>query len=250
VSGPPEDRELELREHIEELRKRLLRVCIILIVAVSISYYVSYPYLLAFWYSLVGENPIYVFSPIEWVVIRLGFSLITSLIFLYPYVIYELYLFAKPGLYEHERRFLKAILIPSYGIFLFGTFFAYKFVVPTIYSIALTSAADPYLSAEKTLTNAFKLLISFGFFFQIPLFMVLSDRFGVVKYSTYRSLRIPVYILILVFITNLTMDFTGLTQIASLALFIIMYEVGLLLLRILSGKDEKGILTNREAESQ
>ncbi len=60
-----------------------------------------------------------------------------------------------------------------------------------------------------------------------------------IKNSTYRSLRIPVYFLILIFITNLTMDFTGLTQIASLALFIIMYEVGLILLRILSAKQEK-----------
>ncbi len=56
VSGPPEDRELELREHIEELRKRLMRICLILIAAVSITYYVSYPYLLAFWYSLVGKT--------------------------------------------------------------------------------------------------------------------------------------------------------------------------------------------------
>ncbi len=236
VSGPPEDRELELREHIEELRKRLIRICIILIVAVSISYYVSYPYLLSFWYSLVGKNPIYVFTPLEWVVIRLSFSVITSLLLLYPYIIYELYLFAKPGLYEHERKFLKSILIPSYGIFLFGTFFAYKFVVPVLYSIALSSAVDPYLSAEKTLTNAFKLLISFGFFFQIPLIMVLSDKFGIIRYPTYRSLRIPVYILILIFVTNLTMDFTGLTQIASLVLFVIMYETGLLILRVLNNE--------------
>uniref|UniRef100_A0A7C3ZEC7 Twin-arginine translocase subunit TatC n=1 Tax=Archaeoglobus fulgidus TaxID=2234 RepID=A0A7C3ZEC7_ARCFL len=236
VSGPPEDRELELREHIEELRKRLIRICIILIAAVSISYYVSYPYLLSFWYSLVGENPIYVFTPLEWVVIRLAFSVVTSLLLLYPYVIYELYLFAKPGLYEHERKFLKAILIPSYGIFLFGTFIAYKFVIPVLYSIALSGAADPYLSAERTITNALKLLIYFGFFFQIPLFMVLSDRFGIINYSTYKGLRIPAYIFILLFITNLTMDFTGLTQIAALVLFIIMYETGLVMLRILSRK--------------
>ncbi len=236
VSGPPEDRELELQEHIEELRSRLIRICIVLIAAVSVSYYVSYPYLLSFWYSLVGKNSIYVFTPLEWVIIRLSFSVITSLIFLYPYIIYELYLFAKPGLYEHERKFLKVILIPSYGIFLFGTFFAYKFVVPVLYSIALSSTVEPYLSAEKTLINAFKLLISFGFFFQIPLVMVLSDRFDIIKYTTYRSLRIPVYILILIFVTNLTMDFTGLTQVASLVLFVIMYEIGLIILRMLNSR--------------
>jgi len=236
VSGPPEDRELELTEHVEELRKRLVRVCIALILATSVSYYISYRYLLEFWYSLVGKNPIYVFSPLEWVIIRLSFSILVSLILLYPYIIYELYLFAKPGLYEHERRFLKSILIPSYGIFILGMFFAYKLVVPFLYSLALTSSADPYFSAEKTVTNAFKLLISFGFFFQIPLFMILSDRFRVIEYSTYKSFRIPIYILILIFITNMTMDFTGLTQIASLTLFVVMYETGLLILKLLNSK--------------
>ena len=236
MNGPPEDRELELTEHVEELRKRLLRISVVLIAATSVSYYISYSYLLEFWYSLVGRNPLYVFSPLEWVVIRLSFSILVSLIILYPYIIYELYLFAKPGLYEHERKFLKSVLVPSYGIFLLGMFFAYKFVVPYLYSVALASSVDPYLSAEKTVTNAFKLLISFGFFFQIPLFMILSDRFRIIEYSTYKSFRIPVYILILIFVTNLTMDFTGLTQIASLALFVVMYEIGLLMLRVLNSK--------------
>jgi len=235
VSSPPEDRELELKEHIEELRKRLIRISAVLFLAVSTLFFVSYPYLVRFWNSLVGESPIYVFSPLEWIVIRIGFSILLSLIILYPYIMYELYLFAKPGLYDHERKFLKAILIPSYGIFLFGIFFAYKFVVPLLYTISL-STAEPYLSAERTITNALKLLISFGFFFQIPLFMVLSDRFGVVNYSTYRNLRIPVYLIVFIFITNMTMDFTGLTQIASLSLFIVMYEIGLMMLRMLGRK--------------
>ncbi len=223
---------MEITEHIAELRKRVLRICIALVALISIMFYVSYGPLLAFWHTLVGDLPIYVFSPIEWVVIRLSFSALLSLVILYPYIIYELYLFAKPGLYEHERKFLRTLLIPSYIIFVVGLFFAYKFAVPFLYDLALTSSFDPYLSAEKTIVNAFKLLITFGIFFQIPLAMVLAVHFRIVDYSTLRNLRLPLYVVILLLVTNLTMDFTGLTQLASLALFICMYETGLLILRI------------------
>lgn len=229
---PTEDRELEITEHIAELRKRVIRICIVLIVLISLMFFISYELLLKFWHTLVGEQQLYVFSPIEWVVIRLSFSALLSLIVLYPYIIYEFYLFAKPGLYENERKFLRTILLPSYLIFVLGLFFAYEFTIPLLYKMALTNSADPYLSAEKTVMNAFKLLFTFGIFFQIPLAMILSDRFGLIDYSTFKSFRIPVYIIILLFVTNLTMDFTGLTQMASLALFVLMYEIGLLMLKI------------------
>lgn len=229
---PLEDRELEITEHIAELRMRVLRISIAIIIAVSVMFYTSYSLLLNFWHTLVGDEPIYIFSPIEWVVIRLTFSTLLSLIILYPYIIYEFYLFAKPGLYEHERKFLKSILLPSYLIFIFGLFFAYEFV-PFLYRIAMANSLEPYLSAEKTITNAFKLLFTFGIFFQIPLAMVLANRFKIVDYETFKSFRIPVYIVILLLITNLTIDFTGLTQFACLTLFVIMYELGLLMLRVL-----------------
>lgn len=232
---PPEDRELEITEHIAELRKRVLRISIAIIISVSVMFYISYSLLLNFWHTLVGDKPLYIFTPIEWVVIRLTFSALLSLIILYPYIIYEFYLFAKPGLYEHERKFLRSILLPSYLIFICGLFFAYEFAVPFLYRIAMANSIEPYLSAEKTITNAFKLLFTFGIFFQIPLAMVLADRFKIVDYETFKSFRIPVYIVILLLITNLTMDFTGLTQFASLTLFVIMYELGLIMLRIFSG---------------
>ncbi|WP_202320300.1 twin-arginine translocase subunit TatC [Archaeoglobus neptunius] len=234
--NPPDDKELELTEHIEELRKRLLRICLAFIISISVVFYISYNFMMSFWETLVGKNPIYVFSPLEWVVIRLTFSAILSLVFLYPYIMYELYLFAKPGLYEHERKFLKTILIPSYFIFLFGLIFAYRFVVPFLYGIALTGSMEPYLSAGRTISNAIKLLLSFGIFFQIPLVMVLAEHFNIVSYKTFRDLRIPIYIVVLLFITNLSMDFTGLTQMAILVLFVVMYETGLAFLRIIQKK--------------
>ncbi len=228
---PPEDREMDLREHIAELRTRLIRIVIATVITMSAIFTFSGKIFSVFWHDLFGDLPFYVLSPVEWVVAMLSFSLIASLVLLYPYIIYELYSFAKPGLYEHERRFLKTIIIPSYIIFVVGLAAAYKFVIPTLYSIAITASADPYLSAGKTVSNAIKLMLSFGFFLQIPLVTLLANRYGVLDYQTFKMLRIPVYVLVFLLITNITADFTGLTQVASLALFVAMYELSLLLMR-------------------
>jgi sec-independent protein translocase protein TatC len=230
--GPPEDREMELTEHIAELRTHVIRIAVVLIAAISVFFYISPSLIHHVWETMLGSKPIYTFSPIEWFVTRLTFSALLSLIFFYPYIIYELYLFAKPGLYEHERKFLRSLLVPSYVIFLAGVYVSYKFVVPLIYNFAILPSYEPYLSAERTMQNAFRLFIAFGFFFQIPLAMILAEKFRLIDYRTFRNLRIPIYVVVFILITNVSMDFTGLTQITSLLTFIVMYEVGMLLLAI------------------
>jgi len=236
MNGPPEDKELELTEHLRELRERLIRISIVLVIATSIVFYFSGSLINSFWTSIFGTQRIYVFSPLEWIITQLVFSLILSLVILYPYIIYELYLFAKPGLYEHERKFVKIILVPSYFIFLLGLFVSYKFIVPFLYRIAYVNIADPYFSAQKTMQNAFKLFLAFGIFSQIPLATVLAVRLRLVTYQTLKNFRIPVYIISFLVITNVSMDFTGITQITALTMFIIMYELGLILARFMNKK--------------
>ena len=223
---------MDLKEHLGELRSRVIRIIVAVIFGMSVTFYISGSLLDKFWHSIFGDIPPYVLSPLEWIITRLSFSLILTLVILYPYIIYELYSFAKPGLYEHERKFIKSLIIPSYIIFVCGFFIAYKFIIPVLYNIALVSTAEPYLSAGKTVENAIKLLLAFGFFLQIPLVALLADRFGIVDYNTLKNMRLLVYIAVFLFLTNVTADFTGLTQIASLVLFVIMYELSLLLLRV------------------
>ncbi len=230
--GPPEDREMDLRDHLEELRSRLVRIIVAVGAATVIIFYFSGTLLDKFWRSLFGPTPPYVLSPLEWLLTELSFSLTLALIILYPYIIFELYRFAKPGLYEHERKFLRNLIIPSYILFVFGLFIAYKFIVPEIYNLAKVSTASPYFSVGRAVGNAIKLLMSFALFLQIPLAMLLAERFGIVDYSTFKTMRIPLYIIVFLFFTNATANFAGLTQIVSMALFIVMYELGLLLLKV------------------
>jgi len=221
-----EDREQKLTEHIAELRNRLKRVIIALAVLTLTIFFFSPNIIKFLWQELVGSQ-MFAFGVMEWILLNLTFSLILGLIFVYPYASLELYLFAKPGLYENERIFLKIIMAFGYLLFLFGLFFALKFIVPAIYSL---SYGEEFYSVERTLNNALRIALIFAFSLQIPLAIFLLESFGLVKYETMKDLRIPIYIIIIIIIFNSPVNISGLTQIISLLVFVLMFEIGIAML--------------------
>lgn len=217
----------ELIEHIAELRKRVRRVVLSVVLVLPVSLYFSPALIRRFWGELIGEE-MFVYSPTEWVMLCLVLSLIVSMIIVYPYAMLELYLFAKPGLYDSERRFLKFAIIPSYLVFLAGSYVSYKFLIPYLYSF---SYGEHFYSVGKTTINAIKLSFALGILLQIPLAIILLDSFRIVSYQTLKNLRLPIYLVMIAFLLNSPADIGGLTQVAIILSFFIMYELGLLILR-------------------
>ena len=223
-----QDRNQTITEHIAELRARVTRIGILLLFLLPLLFYFSPDLIHRFWKGVVNEE-MFVYSPMEWILLRLGFSLILSLVILYPYAMLELYLFAKPGLYESERRFLKFAIIPSYLLFLAGSYISYKFLVPVLYSL---SAGNPFYSAEKTILNALKLSFSLGFLLQVPLAIFLLDKFRILSYETIKNLRIPIYLILIALIFNSSADVGGLTMIALIFSFFVIFELSLFVLSL------------------
>lgn len=218
----------ELKEHIAELRKRVRRVILSFALIFPLTLYFSPNLIKKFWGELIGEE-MFVYSPTEWVLLCLVVSLIISMIVVYPYAMFELYLFAKPGLYDSERRFLKIAIIPSYIVFLVGSYISYKFLVPFLYSF---SFGNHFYSVEKTTLNALKLSFAFGILLQIPLVIILLESFRIVSYQTLKNLRLPLYLILTAFLLNSPADIGGLTQLAIILSFFIMFEISLLILRV------------------
>ncbi|MFN3384268.1 MAG: twin-arginine translocase subunit TatC [Archaeoglobaceae archaeon] len=223
-----EDREQSLSEHLAELRSRVKRVIIAILLFLPIVFIFSPKIIKLLWGELVGEE-MFVFSIVEWVLLNLSFSLILTLIVLYPYLMLELYLFAKPGLYENERKFLKTVLIPSYALFLFGILFAFKILVPFLYAL---SYGEGFFSVGRTLGNALSIAFFFAISLQIPLAVYLLDRFKIIGYGTMKNLRFPIYFFIAILMLNSPTNLSGISQLLALLLFGVMFELGLLLLGI------------------
>ena len=239
---PPEDREMELREHLDELRKRTVRILIVLLAGMAVVFMNSGKLIQKFWMDVFHEKlNIYIYTPTEWILAQLVFSFVVTFFVIYPYIVYEIYQFAKPGLYQNERRFLKIFLPFSYVLFLVGCGLAYFVVIPKLYSLATMPylGAYPFLSAKKTLYGAFKIFMAFGLTLQIPVIAAIAVKLELISSKWLRDKRLLVYIAVFLLATNVTMDITGLSQVIVLALVVLMYELGILVARMMEKKAGK-----------
>jgi len=233
---PPEDREMPLEEHLAELRRRVIRISAVMVLGIIITFRFAGDLIKDFWNEVLpkGMN-IYVFSPTEWFMAQLTFSFVITLITVYPYIVYELYQFAKPGLYEHERKFVKTFLPFSYVLFIVGVALSYFIIIPKLFSavIIFSVGAEPYLSAKKTLYSAFKILLAFGLAFQIPVLAVIAVRIGLITSKWLKDKRLLIYLIVFILATNVTLDISGISQLVILALVVVMYELSIVLAKVM-----------------
>ena len=232
---PPEDREMPLEEHLAELRRRVLRVFIVFVIGIAITFRFSGDMIRMFWNQVLPNMSVYVVAPPEWFMVQLVFSFALVLVVVYPYLAYELYQFAKPGLYENERKFVKTFLPFSYILFLVGVALGYFVVVPRVFSISMifSMGAEPFLTAKKTMYSALKIILAFGLSFQIPVLAVIAVRIGLISSKWLKDKRWIVYLAVFILATNLTLDISGISQMIVLALVVVMYELSIVLARIM-----------------
>lgn len=221
-----------MEEHIAELRKRVIRITIVMLVGIGISFRYAGDLMRVFLENMLPKGfRLYVFAPTEWFMAQLTFAFVLTFVIVYPYIVYELYQFAKPGLYENERKFVKTFLPFSYALFLLGVGVAYFVVIPRIFYLAtvFNLGAKPYLSVKRTMYLAFKILLSFGLAFQIPVLVIIAVRIGLIDSKWLKEKRLIVYAIVFVLATNVTLDVSGISQLVILALVVVMYELSIAL---------------------
>lgn len=228
---PPEDRDMELREHIAELRDRVVKGTIPFFIFLGVFFYYSDRIIGYIWEELFPEKPVVAYTPTEFMITRILLSAFLAFLTTYPWIIYQIYLFMKPGLYPHEREFLKRLAPFSYIVFLIGVLFSYYIVLPKLYSITVVEylGAEPYLSVRKSLQNAIKLSLYMGLSFQIPVVSLIAVKLKLISSKWLKEKRLIVYIIVFIIATNLTLDFTGLTQLIVLSAVVVMYELSILI---------------------
>jgi len=234
---PPEDRDMELREHIAELRDRVIKGFAPFFLVLGLIFLKSDQVITYIWNDLFPGKEMVVYSPTEYMITRILASAFLSFFVTYPWIIYQIYLFMKPGLYPHERRFLKIFLPFSYLVFVLGVAFSYFVILPKLYSTTVVEyfGAEPYLSVRKSLQNSVKLALSVGLAFQIPVVAAIAAKLGLITSKWLRDKRLIVYIAVFILATNVSLDITGITQIIVLSAVVVMYEISILIAKLFEG---------------
>ncbi|MHC1600546.1 MAG: twin-arginine translocase subunit TatC [Candidatus Methanospirareceae archaeon] len=240
VDGPIGDEEIPIVEHLVELRKRLVVVLIPFCIATFVAFPSSNIFLryLLFHNLFPEEMAMFVYSPMEWLSVRLLFSFLFAFSVTMPLLLYEIFAFIRPGLYPSERKFFLMVVIPSLFCYVVGAAFAYYFVLPLIFGYLINYSGDiaqVALSAKRVFSIILYTAVSFGLIFQIPFVMILAVKLKIVTHSWLRDKRVIIYGLIIGIAFFVIADPTGVSMVMALV-SIVLFEFGLLLTRYIGRK--------------
>jgi sec-independent protein translocase protein TatC len=194
-----------LISHLLELRSRLLRAMIAVLIAFLPCAYYSNQIFDWLARPLVAKLPpgqkLIATTVTATFTAPLKLALVTGLLIAMPYVLYQIWAFVAPGLYRKEKRFAMPLLVSAIVLFYVGVAFSYLFVFPLVFRFFVaTTPHNVQLMADITnyLHFALTLFVAFGVAFETPVAVVLLVLTNLVTLQKLRSVR--GYVLIVVFI--------------------------------------------------
>ena len=239
--------ELTFGQHLQELRKRLLYSIIAVIAGTAIAF--------PFWEKVVvwlkrpaqalnnGEGvPLIATQVTEAFTTSFRVSILAGLILAFPIVLYQVIRFVAPGLTSKEQRYLLAFLPVVLLVFLAGVAFGYLVLTPQALPFLLSFGGEvvqPQIRVSSYVDVMVRLLFWMGIVFETPLIMLLLARIGIAnarRFSRFRRYWIVVAFVLGAVITP-TVDPVNQALVAIPLL--VLYEVGIVLVRVLGRKESR-----------
>ena len=230
--------------HLKELRDRIL-ICILAVgVAFIGTYYFKeriFGFLMRPFTKVMPPQSSFIFTSLtEAFLTYFKIALVASLFVAAPVILYEVWKFVSPGLYDKEKRYIIPFISFGSIFFLIGGLFCYFVVMPTVYRF-FVSYAGPYIVPMPTLKEymnlTLKLLVIFGFIFEMPLVAYYLSRVGIIKYRTLAKKRR--YAILAIVVVSAIITPPELTSQILMALpMYALFEVSVLIARVF-GKREK-----------
>ncbi|WP_439133773.1 twin-arginine translocase subunit TatC [Pseudomaricurvus sp.] len=238
--NPSNDQEMTLVQHLVELRDRVLRIVLfILVIFCGLFYFANdiYTFVSEPLQNLLPENSTMIATEVASPFLtpfKLTFFL--ALFLSMPFVLYQIWSFISPALYHQERRLAVPILISSILLFYAGMAFAYFVVFPLIFGF-FTSVGPTNVTVMTDISSyldfVLKLFFAFGLAFEIPIAAVILIVAGVISPEGLAQKR-P-YIIVGCFVFGMLLTPPDIMSQSLLALPMwLLFEVGLLFGRILS----------------
>ena len=151
-----------------------------------------------------------------------------------PYILYELFCFTSPALYENERRYSVQVVVTIYALFLLGVLMTYYVLFPIsfrflgTYSVAervhSTITLDSYVSTFTTLT------LVMGVVFQLPVIAFVLAKMGIVASDMLSSYRKHAFLLIMVIAAVITPPDLMTLVLVTIPLYFL-YEISITIVR-------------------
>lgn len=232
------DKEQSLMDHLKELRDRLLRM-VLAVLILFLSLFAFSEQIFSF-----AAQPLLDLMPAGTSMIATGVTspflvpfklvLLLSVLLAVPYLLHQIWAFVAPGLYRHEKRLAVPLLISSVALFYCGVAFAYFVIFPILFNffISITPAGVAVMTdIGQYLDFIIAIFFAFGIAFEVPVATFLLIAAGVTTPDALAAKR-P-YIIIGAFVIGMLLTPPDVISQSLLAIPMwLLFELGLIMSRI------------------
>lgn len=246
------DNEQPLVAHLVELRNRLLKsVLVILVLFLGLFYFANDLY-------LIMVEPLSVLLPSSGSMIATGvaspflvpfkMTLVLAILLSVPFILHQIWSFISPGLYQHEKKFGIPLLISSILLFYAGIAFAYFVVLPLVFAF-FTAAGPTGISFLPDIANILnfilKIFFAFGIAFEIPIATFLMVLTGITSVKSLTDKRPYIFLACFVIAMLVTPPDVISQTILAVPMWLL-FEIGIIFARMIKKRPDDEMEEEKE----
>jgi sec-independent protein translocase protein TatC len=176
---------MSLMEHLDELRRRIVHSAIYLVLGFGLAWIFRNQFVGFIQAPLnrIGKSLVFT-HPMDPLNLQLQVSLVGGAIVASPFILYQVWLFIAPGLYQKERRFVIPFMAATVGLFLGGAAFGYYWVLPGALKILIVDFGHNFTSMvtiEDYSSFFLSIILGLGISFEMPILIFFLAMFGIVS---------------------------------------------------------------------
>ncbi|WP_077614254.1 twin-arginine translocase subunit TatC [Caenibacillus caldisaponilyticus] len=229
------EKKMSVSEHLEELRRRLLIIVVGFVATFIIGFFLSKPVILFLQRSETARgihmNAFRITDPFQ---VYLQTAFVIGLVLLAPLILYQIWAFISPGLYEHERRVTLAYIPLIIALFLSGVAFSYFVLFPYVLhfmaNLSESLGIQNVIGINEYFQFLFRLTLPFGFVFELPVLIMFLTRLGVLTPAFLAKIRKYAYFVLLI-IAGIITPPDVVSQLIVMVPLVILYELSLMISR-------------------
>ncbi len=251
VAAMEEEKNMSFLDHLEELRWRLVKIAISVVVVASVLFYFQEWIMNTFFISMKDPSFLTFRLMCDWfnVCIKeipvsfqstsmsgqfsyaLMMSIMGGIVLSFPFIFYQIWAFVKPGLKQNEKSVVKGLTIYVSGLFFLGILFGYFIVAPLCVqffgSYQISGSIENKFTINSYLSTIISTVFYSGVLFLLPVISYIFTRLGIITPAFLKKYRKHAIVGVLILAALITPP-DMISQIIVAIPIVILYEVGIL----------------------
>ena len=242
-------------DHLDELRTCLIRIIIVVLVGAIVAFamktevfsivlaptkseFITYR-----WFSQFGEIANFNLNLINTQLtsqfsIHMQVSIMIGIICVCPYILYSIFAFVSPALYENERKYARLLIVAGYIMFMIGVALCYFLIFPLtirfLGNYQVSEEVSNIISLSSYIDTLTMLTLMLGIVFELPILCMLLGKMGILTAEFMKKYRRHAIVIILIVAAIITPTTDVMTLMLVTLPIYLLYEISILAVKMIN----------------